>query len=88
MIWDISEKYGSALKWGLQKLPSMIIFEPFAFSQNLLDYTLEIINTIATLTKVEKLFPSGNQVPTLKNGPDTDDRIFGSKIGERLALLA
>ena len=66
----------------------MILFEPYAFSQKLLSYTIDVINTIALLTQVEKLFPSGTQVPQLVHGPPTNDQIFDSKIGERLALLA
>lgn len=88
IIRDICEKYGSATYWGLLQLPHMIAFEPYAFSQRLLDHSLEIVNTIASLTQVEKLFPAGVQIPELKNGPPADDHIFDAGIGERLALLA
>ncbi len=87
-IWDISEKYGSAWGWGLLKLVGIIVFEPYAFSQKLLDHAFEIVNTIASLTQVEKLFPSGTQVPQLNNDPPVDDQVFNSKVGERLVLLA
>ena len=88
VIWDICEKYGSAANWGLLKLPGMILFEPYAFSQRLIKHTFEIVNTIATLTQVEKLFPTGVPIPELKNSPPADDHMFDARIGERLALLA
>jgi hypothetical protein len=90
-IWNTTESYDSAIKWGLQKFPdNTIAFEPYAFSQQLIDRTLDIVNTIASLTQVEKLFPLGAEVPDLNNQPN-DDRTFELnelKIGERIALLA
>lgn len=87
VIWDISEKYNSALKWGVIKLGDMILFEPYAFSQEILNHTIEIVNNIASLTQVEKLFPSGTPIPELASGPPANDHIFDTKIGERLSLL-
>ena len=87
-IWDICDKYGSAANWGLLKLLGMILFEPYAFSQRLLEHSSEIVNTIAILTQVEKLFPAGVPIPELKKSPPADDDTFDARIGERLALLA
>ena len=58
----------------------MTFFEPYAFSQQLIAHTLNIVNKIASLTKVENLFAAGSQIPDLSDPPD-------NAIGERIALL-
>jgi hypothetical protein len=81
-IWSITEKYGSAVAWGLFKSPSMTFFEPYAFSQQLIGHTFKIVNMIASLTKVENLFAEGTQIPDLSDPPDDD-----TFVRERIALL-
>jgi len=84
-IWNVCEKYGLLTEWGIQKLADLVTIEPYTFSKKLLGHTLKIINEIARLTKVEKLFPDSSLIPESK--PPVDDLTFSQEVGERLLML-
>ena len=73
--------------WGVFKVKEKIFIEPYTFSTTLLNRTIKMINSLAELTPVEKLFPEGIQIPELNNNAPDDNFIFSKEVGERLNYL-
>jgi hypothetical protein len=74
------------IDWGVLKLDEILFIEPYTFSKMLLNKTIKLINSIAELTPIEKLFPEGIEVPDLQKIPPKDD-IFSKEVGQRLDYL-
>ena len=64
----------------------MPLLEPYSYATTLVSETFEVIDEIASATRVEGLFPSGSSIPPLDDSPSEDD-LGGEERGERLALL-
>ncbi len=83
-LFSTSEK---SIDWGINKVNENIFIEPYTFSKSLIRRSFEIINRIAELTPIEKLFPEGISIPYLKKSAPKDDFLFSKEVGERLCRL-
>lgn len=61
--------------------------EPFTYSISLLKESFKMIDKVATLTDVEKLFPYGYSIPELMEKPSANG-VFQKEIRERIDILA
>ena len=86
-VLSYCSKYGLLKDQGIILLGDMFFIEPYNFSRMLLEISLDIINSIAEMTNVEKLFPQDVTVPSLNSNPPNDDRIFAPEVGKRLNFL-
>ncbi len=85
-LWQMTERCGSAEKWGLTRIAQMILLEPYTYATTLVDEGLKLINKIALMTDVVRLFPQNYAIPEIKDQPP-EDKVFGERVRERLAVL-
>lgn len=85
-IWQMTERCGSAAKWGLTCIAQQVLMEPYTYATTLVDEGLKLINKIASTTDVFRLFPQNYPVPEIRDRPP-EDNVFSERIRERLAVL-
>lgn len=85
-LWAAAEGLGSAARWGLRKSHDRVLLEPCSYATALVAEIFKCVNEIADATDLIGLFPTGHAIRHYP-GPPADDRIFGTKICERLDVL-
>jgi len=80
-----AEQLGGAGAWGLAPGPPLgILLEPYTYSVALVREGLATIDKIASATDVNRLFPAGQQIPSLMD-TEPHDEIF--RWAKRVSLL-
>lgn len=72
--------------WGFFRLGSEWFFEPYTYSTMLVKESLKLVNEIAFITDITKLFRQ-DKIPVLRDGPP-EDELFSEKMGRHLSMLA
>jgi hypothetical protein len=84
-LWEAAERCGSTEHWGLIRLHKML-FEPYTYSDALVEASLQLIDSIAGATDVTRFFPAGYPIPPLPDGPP-EESPFTKAQRRRLEIL-
>ena len=96
-VWLAATYLGSPEDWGLMRhsyragsesgpLVEEFTVEPYTYSTKLVEKGLQIIDEIARVTDVTRLFPQASSIPRLPDGPPSTYP-FQVEVRERVALL-